>query len=318
MNLLRAQLCQFMPYIQSVLKKMKGEGPEVYIYDELPKPLKIQIVQIWTEQLGVPKEYPQISNYNQIDEHYKTIVKILRREYGVNQLTNRTSKYDYFYDELNDFFSKEVKIDRALDVVELTFSTIKFHLNSTNQLNEFDKVVRELNFRFEESGVGYRYESERIISINDELIHREIVKPALRILTQPHFAGAQEEFLKAHEFYRNKQYKDSLNNCLKSFESVMKAICDKRGWQYDNDRSTAQALINICVDNGLIPKFWESHYSSLRSLLESGVPTGRNRRGGHGQGTAQTSVPDYLVAYMLHLTATTIVFLAEAEKELQN
>ena len=97
----------------------------------------------------------------------------------------------------------------------------------------------------------------------------------------------------------------------------MKAICDKRCWQYDKDRSTAQALIKICFDNGLIPKFWEGHYSSLRSILESGVPTGRNKLGGHGQGTAPITVPDYLTAYMLHMTATTIVFLAEAEKELQ-
>ena len=178
--------------------------------------------------------------------------------------------------------------------------------------------IDELNQRFKEHGVGYRFESGQIIQIDEDLIHEEVVKPALRILNQPQFAGAQEEFLKAHELYRKGDTKDSLSNCLKAFESVMKAICDKRGWQYDKDRSTAQALINICFDNGLIPKFWESHYSSLRSLLESGVPTGRNRRGGHGQGTAPTSVPDYLAAYMLHLTATTIVFLAEAEKELQN
>ena len=98
----------------------------------------------------------------------------------------------------------------------------------------------------------------------------------------------------------------------------MKAICDMRGWQYDKDRSTAKALIKICFDNELIPQIWESHYSTLRSLLESGVPTGRNKLGSHGQGTAPTSVPNYLAAYMLHMTATTIVFLAEAEKELQN
>ena len=68
--------------------------------------------------------------------------------------------------------------------------------------------------------------------------------------------------------------------------------------------------------NELIPPFWESHYSSLRSLLESSVPTGRNRLGGHGQGTIPTTVPDHIVAYMLHMTASAIVFLAEAERSL--
>ena len=37
---------------------------------------------------------------------------------------------------------------------------------------------------------------------------------------------------------------------------------------------------------------------------------------GHGQGATPTTVPDHLVAYMLHTTASAIVFLAEAEKNL--
>jgi hypothetical protein len=48
-------------------------------------------------------------------------------------------------------------------------------------------------------------------------------------------------------------------------------------------------------------------------MLESAVPTVRNRLGGHGQGREVVDVPAYLVAYVLHMTAATIVFLAEAE-----
>ena len=40
-------------------------------------------------------------------------------------------------------------------------------------------------------------------------------------------------------------------------------------------------------------------------MLESSIPTGRNKLSGHGQGTTPVSVPDYLVAYMLHMTAST-------------
>ena len=297
------------------LRKMNGDVPEVYVYDDLPKPLRVQIVQIWTEQLGEIREYPDISGYNQIDERYKKIVKILHREYGVNELTSRRLSHNSFYNELCEFFYETTEVDKALDVVELVCQSIgKKTYPSDLPLPPID----ELNQRFKEHGVGYRFESGQIIRIDEELIHEEVVKPALRILNQPQFAGAQEEFLKAHEQYRKSDTKDSLSNCLKAFESVMKAICDKRGWQYDKDRSTAKALIKICFDNELIPQIWESHYSTLRSLLESGVPTGRNKLGSHGQGTAPTSVPNYLAAYMLHMTATTIVFLAEAEKELQN
>ena len=94
----------------------------------------------------------------------------------------------------------------------------------------------------------------------------------------------------------------------------MKAICDKRGWSYSNTAS-AKPLIQVCFDKGLIPSFWQSHYSSLRNLLESSVPTGRNKLSGHGQGTTPEAVPDHLVAYMLNMTASAIVFLSEAEEK---
>ncbi len=147
-----------------------------------------------------------------------------------------------------------------------------------------------------------------------DFIHTEIVKPALRLLGQKQYAGAQQEFLKAHEHYRKGNAKEALNECLKAFESVMKAICDKRGWSYSNN-ATSKPLIQVCFDNGLIPSFWQSHYSSLRNLLESSVPTGRNKLSGHGQGTTPEAVPDHLVAYMLNMTASAIVFLAEADEK---
>ncbi|MNP72955.1 hypothetical protein D3C76_1696000 [compost metagenome] len=57
--------------------------------------------------------------------------------------------------------------------------------------------------------------------------------------------------------------------------------------------------------------------TSLKSMLESGIPTGRNNLGGHGQGSEIIEVPDYLVAYMLHMTASTLVFMINAEKNLK-
>ena len=106
-----------------------------------------------------------------------------------------------------------------------------------------------------------------------------------------------------------------MTECAKSLESLMKAICLKRKWPHDPN-STAKQLITICFERNLIPSFWQGHFSALRSMLESSVPTGRNKLAAHGQGATPTEVPDYLVAYMLHMTASTIVFLAETEAAL--
>ncbi len=304
-------------------KRLRGEILDVYQYEVFPNELRVQIVQIWEKTFqGRALLFPHDTN-----DPYWTVVEYLRHERGVIRLPSSVTvgAGNYFGELANNFF-QEKDNGKALDVVEASFREIeeRKYSNRNSQLSlvykiqdsEVSDAIDNLNFRFKEHGFGYRYESKQIIQIDDEFVHEEVVKPALRILNQPQFAGAREEFLKAHEHYRKRNMKDGLSSCLKAFESVMKAICDMRGWQYDKNTSTAKVLIQICFENELIPKFWESHYSSLRSLLESGVPTGRNKLSGHGQGTTPTSVPDYLVAYMLHLTAATIVFLVEAEKEL--
>jgi hypothetical protein len=184
-----------------------------------------------------------------------------------------------------------------------------------NSSEKADDAISELNRRFKEHGVGYQFVESEIIRVDSELLHAETVKPALRLLNEINYHGAQQEFLSAYEHYRHGKNKEALNDCLKSFESTMKAICDKRNWAYQPN-STAKPLIQICFDKGLVPSFWQGQLSSLRSMLESSIPTGRNKLSGHGQGTTPTKVPDYLVAYMLHMTASTLVFLTTAEKKL--
>ena len=78
----------------------------------------------------------------------------------------------------------------------------------------------------------------------------------------------------------------------------------------------SKQLIEIAFEKELIPKFWTAHFSALRSSLESGVPTGRNKLGGHGQGPEVVEVPPHIVSYVLHQTASAIVFLVEAEKSM--
>ena len=280
-------------------KKLRGEMPDIYVYDDLPYPLRVQIVQVWEAIIGNQWQY--LHNAREARDAYDSIVNTLRHEYGVFSLH---SKNQGTITELINFFLNEEDVEKALDAVELSFQVIN---------RRSDDAIEELNERFKEHGVGYQFTNGQIVRIDSEFIHAEVVKPALNLLGQQHYAGAQQEFLKAHEHYRKGNAKETLSECLKAFESVMKAICDKRGWAYSNN-ATAKPLIQACFDNGLIPPFWQSHYSSLRSLLESSVPTGRNKLGGHGQGTTPVSVPNHLVAYMLHMTASAIVFLAKADE----
>ena len=58
----------------------------------------------------------------------------------------------------------------------------------------------------------------------------------------------------------------------------------------------------------------QTHLGTVKSALESAIPTVRNKLGGHGQGVQPVNIPAYYAEYLLHETAATIVFMIEAYK----
>jgi hypothetical protein len=242
---------------------------------------------------------------------------MLSREYGRFNLAATPMALS----ETVDQRVKEPDHERVLDVVEISFRLLNHLLSSSYEWparvsrEAFDEAIVELNARFREHGVGYQYESEEIIRVDSQLIHAQVVKPVLNLLTAAEYVGANAEFLKAFEHYRKGDTKECLNECLKAFESTMKAICTKRKWAFKHT-DAAKELIDVCLKNDLIPSMIQSHVGGVRAALESGIPTIRNRLSGHGQGAKVVDVPPHYASYMLHLTATTIQFLVESEKAL--
>lgn len=298
-------------------KLLHGETSDVYRYDNIPSELRVQIIHLAFDVMGEP---------NRIDrcrDSFRQIHKILCREYGVFELTDDRDKVS----QVVNYLLTVKDATRALDVVELIAKTFvcvvttydyqqnlkRYTLDSTHP----QEGIRELNARFREHGIGYRFESEQLIRIDSQFIHKEVMKPALGLLNSKLYKGANQEFLSAHEHYRHGKHKECLNDCLKAFESVLKAICSKRKWRYDSNKDTASKLIEICLQNKLIPAYLQSQFQSMRSVLESGIPAVRNKVGAHGQGSSPVEAPQHLASYALHLTAANIVFLVEADEALQ-
>lgn len=126
------------------------------------------------------------------------------------------------------------------------------------------------------------------------------------------YKAANAEFLSAHAHYRKGRYKECLNDCLKALESCIKAICTRRGWTY-TENLNAGRLIQIVFDKELIPAFMQSRFSALKRTLKSGLPPMRNKLSAHGP-AEETTVPDYIAAYALHLTASNILLLTKADE----
>ena len=152
---------------------------------------------------------------------------------------------------------------------------------------------------------------------DNKLLHTEIVNPLLHLLSNSILKNVDDEFLNALNHYKNSRNKECVNDCLKALETTLKIICHHNNWTFDTTKDTANKLINICTDNGLIPSYLLSHFSALRTTIEAGVPTVRNKTSGHGQGVNPITVPDHLASYVVYMTGTTIKFLVDCQNQIK-
>lgn len=140
---------------------------------------------------------------------YESIHKVLSRGYSIFRL-GKGSDYDKI---VLNFLQHTEETEKVIDVIEVSFRYIDRLVR--NKLDEFksgsrscgyknpkislDAAIDELNYQFREHGVGYQYESGQIIKVDSQIIHSEVVKPALSFLSDPIYKNANEEFLKAWE-----------------------------------------------------------------------------------------------------------------------
>jgi len=299
-------------------QKVRPGPPDAHKYSQIPSLLRVQIAHILRDLFGPTVTY----DLNGCIEAFGEIEQTLCREYGLCILPTNPTDFTTSSDvRVIDFVLHEEDPEKVLDVVEVSFRLLT-RLRSSPvwqsriPQEKFDRAVTELNARLRASGIGYQYEGEEIVKVESQFIHAEVVKPALALLSAAEYAEANAEFLKALEHYRKGETKECLDECLKTFESTMKAICEKRKWAFKS-KDTAKELIDLCLKNGLTPPLIHSHIRGVRATLARGIPAIRNRLPGHGQEVQLMDVPPHYAGYMLHLTAATVQFLVESEKAFQ-
>lgn len=299
-------------------KDSEKEGPDVYQYDKIAEPIKAQIEFIWDDAIGyyfVPAGYgTHVPNNN--NEGWNLIRKEVCKSKGQRTLKNQSNPKE---DCLHYLF-QETEIDKWLDLIEFSFSYIFQSVPKIRNLagqsitQKPENAIDDLNECFLNSGMGYQFESGQIIRIDNQMVHAEIVKPALAFLSDPRFSGPQDEFLSAHAHFRLGENKDAIVDASNSFESTMKAICDIKGWNY-NKGNRASDLIKVLRAKGFFPAYLDKSFDQLVATLSSGLPQVRNKEGSHGQGAKTKNTPQYIAAYSLHLAAAKILFLVGALKE---
>jgi HEPN domain-containing protein len=283
---------------------------DVYSYDPIPSTIRSQLKQMFLEgvrnlDVGRYDDVFKLS-HNAIEE----IVFALRREYGIDKLSTRgVNKLE----ELLNFV-EDCETDRFLDCVELFVLNVlsEYELSARRK----QSYVCEINHRFKESGLGYEVIDAKVVRIDSQILHVEILKPTLLALSkQAWLSGAEQEIQRAFANFRSNDNKGAVVEALKAFESVMKAILTKRAWSF-NSGDPSSRLIAACFEHGLVPDYLQSHFSSLKSLLQSGVPAVRNKSAAHGQGSTVADLPDHFASYVLYTALANMKLLLDCDRAL--
>jgi hypothetical protein len=179
--------------IYSKRKRQSQQGKsEVFEYDNIPVNLRIQIIHIIGDSIGVSRHSEAVKLYDAIHKH-------LCREYGVFRLVKLPHPDSIpILEALLSFNSLEPSL-RSLDYLDITLDIIEISFRAIDQVvrrNPFlygakihpDQAIAELNQRFLEHNIGYKYSDGKIIRIDAEYIHAEVVKPTLPSCTTVNLA----------------------------------------------------------------------------------------------------------------------------------
>ncbi|WP_411961317.1 STM4504/CBY_0614 family protein [Francisella sp. SYW-9] len=301
--------------------------PEIYQYDGVPSEVRILVENTLFILFPLPIErlfgYVNSSPQEQNIQH---LMQQLVYQFLENHPTRAIKDiHDYFV-----FFEDKIKhgdLIEFLDVYELLVKGIKimnenifengiprFGFSSKIEISE---KLCFLNKKFLEYAFGYEFNLDcgHIIRVDNKLTHQEIVKPCLHLLTDKRFLSANDEYLKAHEAYKKGNSKEVFINCSSSIESIMKIIIELNNWEMPKS-STSSLLIDTLIKNNFLKPYYSNILNNLKEVV-SITSKVRNKEGGHGAGTEELCNDMSLMTYVINITASTILFLMEHQKELE-
>jgi len=212
--------------------------------------------------------------------------------------------------------------EHYLDFVETIFRFPRFPVEREEELvdaiNEFflvdDLPYSLTNFAYRGGRrVDYRGDrDDNMVIAYPQVIRREsqaeyitAIEPTLSLLMEEGFAAANLEYRAALEDYRKGDFADCLVKCASSLESVMKVVCHRNRWSYQENDTASTLFATVQKHTGLPP------YLKDPILV---VATLRNRMStAHGAGTQPREVPQHLARYSLCATAGAVLLLVGQE-----
>lgn len=273
-----------------------------------------------TLMLCVEKHYVSQGTYsNSPPRFWSEIHKKLRFLTGSPSLSDSFSSSHF--EDIGSFLS-ECSDEHFLDFIEFVFQVQDRTPNDAAASAWVNPT--DINTFFDVSNLPYYltkyvWEEERIsrgglkrslvslpqIVIRDsEVLHQMAIEPTLDLLSGRRWRTANEEFIKALQHYRKKEWEDCVSMCASSVESVMKIVCKEKGWEKKPDSLQAAPLLKIVVkESNLDPYFVK--------LLELPHVIRNDKSYAHGAGNLDKTLPQHVAQFVVNMTASTILLIVE-------
>jgi len=291
--------------IYKLYSKRVNPNTGTYTYSDIPNKLRIQIQYIICDFIEKNKLGDRSEPF------WGLIYEVLTREHGKPNLSwDCTAKYS---SQVLNYLNEEKEIDKVLDIVEATFKCISEYEHIFKSIKPKDvkyytpeEVVNDLNCRFKENGMGYKFESGKIIKIDNELLHANIAKQTPHDLTYHDYKTIDDELSKANEHFGLGNYRESIERCSNAFELALNLICKATG--LNSTQSASKEIIQLLFDNGYIPAYLHAQLETLIRSSESIAYSIRDKRTEEKEATV-IEVDIEIASYILNLTGSTIKFL---------
>ena len=215
------------------------------------------------------------------EEHFFDFIELIFKSSPYDRLLRSFNGVDQFVSDVNDF----------LRVDDLPYSLTEFvreEVQKENSNGATFTIIETISY-------------PQIIRRDSGAIHQTAIQPTLTLLANPVFKAANSEFLEALNHFRKGEHADCIAKCGSSFESVMKVICDRKKWPYQQS-DTAEPLLKTIVDRTKMESFFHQPIMLVATM--------RNRlSSSHGAGVQVRRVPERRAQFVINATASAILLL---------
>ncbi|BAV05412.1 cytoplasmic protein [Filimonas lacunae] len=214
------------------------------------------------------------------DTHvWPEVEEALLYEHGLLKL-NQPDPYQPMYEgagptlhNITTYMLNQMFDDRVVDIIELCFRSIGREqlLNKRKELvytYSPEQAVVDLNDRFQEHCIGYRFMEGYIIRIDNNWLYEEVAKPVFLLLDKPKFAAVNALFINAHHYLKKGNYPECIAAAAKAYKKTLQKVCEIRDVVYAQEEGMEE-LIDKLYQRYLLPDAMRGSLLALSLLLEN-------------------------------------------------